>query len=237
MKKGTVLIIAGLLIIISAGCLTGYNLYTADAAYRDASDVLDQLQDIIPDVQQTVPSNDKNNGDDTTDTADDEAVSDSGSADVQVTPVLPQTPSYILNPDIEMPVKVINDQEYIGVLEIPDISLKLPVISKMSYPKLKKAPCRYSGSAYKDDLVIGAHCYEHFFAKLKTLGTGAQVKFTDVDGNLFVYEVTAKETISKHSPDELKSGDWELSLFTCPILANTDTRIVLRCMRIYPDQF
>ena len=240
MKKGTVLIIAGILIILSAVCLTGYNLYTADAAYKDASDVLDQLQDLIPDVQ-TVPSEDKNDGTDTSNMHEGETDSDGvsvedGSSDVQIKPIVPQTPSYVLNPDIEMPVRTLNDQEYIGVLEIPDISLRLPVISKMSYPKLKKAPCRYSGSVYKDNLVIGAHCYEHFFAKLKTLTMGAQVKFIDVDGNLFMYEVIAKETISKKSPYDLKTGDWELTLFTCPILANTDTRIAMRCERIYPDK-
>ena len=240
MKKGTVLIITGLLVIISAGCLAGYNIYTADTAYKEATDVLDQLQELIPNVERPEVSDSTDNSADTSDMPNDENISndapDSGNADVQIKPISPQTPSYVLNPDVEMPVKVINDQEYIGVLEISDISLKLPVISKMSYPKLKKAPCRYSGSVYKDNLVIGAHCYEHFFAKLKTLSMGAQVKFIDVDGNLFVYEVIAKETISKKSPYDLKTGDWELTLFTCPILANTDTRIAMRCERVYPEK-
>ena len=58
-----------------------------------------------------------------------------------------------------------------------------------SYPKLKIAPCRYSGSAYTGNLVIAAHNYRTHFGLLESLAPGAQVKFTDVEGNVFSYEI------------------------------------------------
>ena len=69
-----------------------------------------------------------------------------------------EIPDYVLNPEMEMP-QVLLEQENlacIGVLEIPAIDLQLPVLSEWSYPLLKEAPCRYSGSVYMDNLVIAA---------------------------------------------------------------------------------
>lgn len=90
------------------------------------------------------------------------------------------------NPEMEMPeVKLdsLEDGACIGILEIPSLDLKLPVISKWSYPLLKKAPCRYSGSVYENNLVIAAHNYRSHFGRLKTLQNGSEVIFTDASGN------------------------------------------------------
>ena len=59
-----------------------------------------------------------------------------------------ETPEYLRNPEMEMPVEEIEGNGYIGLLEIPALGLSLPVMSEWSYPNLKLAPCRYSGSAY-----------------------------------------------------------------------------------------
>lgn len=99
-------------------------------------------------------------------------------------------PDYLLNPDMEMPeftLSSLGDISCIGILEIPSLDLQLPVISEWSYPALRLAPCRYTGSAYKGDLVIAAHNYQSHFGRLKTLSTGSEVIFTDAVGNRFVY--------------------------------------------------
>ena len=41
----------------------------------------------------------------------------------------------------------VDGNSYMGVLEIPDLDLTLPVMADWSYPKLRVAPCRYMGSA------------------------------------------------------------------------------------------
>ena len=90
-------------------------------------------------------------------------------------------PDYILNPDMDMPeytLKSLGDVACIGILEIPALDLELPVISSWSYSSLRLAPCRYSGSAYKGDLVIAAHNYQSHFGGLRTLPEGSEVFFT-----------------------------------------------------------
>ena len=69
-------------------------------------------------------------------------------------------PDYVRYPGMEMPVTEVDGTSYIGVLTIPALDLALPVQSEWSYPALRRTPCRYSGSAYRDDLILLAHNYE-----------------------------------------------------------------------------
>ncbi len=139
-------------------------------------------------------------------------------------------PDYILNPEMEMPEKEIDGQQYIGVLRIPALSLELPVISEWSDPNLKIAPCRYAGSAYLDNMVVAAHNYYSHFGYLKNLSQGDEVIFTDMTGNVFRYEVIEIEILSPFAVDEMTSGDWDLTLFTCTV--GGATRVTVRCERI-----
>ena len=136
-------------------------------------------------------------------------------------------PDYILNPEMDMPEEDVDGQKYIGVLRIPDLSLELPVISNWSYPNLKNAPCRYAGSAYMNNMVIAAHNYYSHFGHLKDLSPGDEVTFTDVDGNVFQYEVSALEILSPFAVEEMTSGDWDLTLFTCTV--GGQSRVTIRC--------
>lgn len=239
MKKGTVLIIAGIVLLASAAGLTFYNMYTADAAYKDAVSALDKLVEMMPNNENIIFPNEDATQSEAEKPSDDTPASD-GEAQAPDAPEthepIKEPEQYVPNVNMEMPTVEIDGFDYLGVIEIPDISLRLPVISKMSHSRLKKAPCRYSGTAYADDFIIGAHCYDRFFARLGDVPIGGQIKFIDVNGNLFVYTVFDKETIPESDAKGLKSGDWELSLFTCPSLVNIHNRIVLRCERIYPSK-
>lgn len=139
-------------------------------------------------------------------------------------------PEYVLNPEMEMPVKESGDQEYIGTLDIPDLELSLPVISEWNYPRLKIAPCRYKGSAYQDNLIISAHNYPQHFGNLKDLETGAEIRFTDVEGNCFSYQVAEIEELQVTDVKKMESGEWDLTLFTCT--TGGKARVTVRCDRI-----
>lgn len=141
-----------------------------------------------------------------------------------------EIPDYILNPDMDMPVRKSNGQEYIGVLEIPALTLTLPVISEWNYDRLRKAPCRYAGSAYTDNLVIAAHNYKTHFGDLKRLNPGDAVIFTDAVGNRFEYEVALTETLMPRDVQEMKSAEFALSLFTCTV--GGSYRVTVRCDRV-----
>lgn len=153
-------------------------------------------------------------------------------AAAQLAERLPQTtqtdvPDYLLTPEMEMPVETIDGVDYVGVLRIPALALELPVINQWSYPLLKIAPCRYSGSAYQNNLVLCAHNYASHFGNLKNLHIGAAVTFTDMDGNLFTYQVAELETLPPQATEEMENGDWDLTLFTCTV--GGQSRVTVRC--------
>lgn len=139
-------------------------------------------------------------------------------------------PAYKLNPEMAMPEKEIDGWKYIGVLTIPSQGIELPVISEWSYPALKVAPCRYMGSAYKDDFIIAGHNYRVHLGRIKNLQPGDMVYFTDMDGNEFQYEVVVCETLMPRDIEGMKSGEWDLTLFTCTL--GGQYRVTVRCEKV-----
>lgn len=139
-------------------------------------------------------------------------------------------PDYIVVPEMEMPKETVGKFAYIGLLDIPALQIMLPVIDEWSYPALKAAPCRYAGSAYQDDFVIAAHNYKGHFGKIKSVQAGEQIFFTDLDGNLFSYEVISMEVLKDTAIEEMNSGVYDLTLFTCTY--DGQSRVTIRCERI-----
>ena len=196
----------GLLLIAAALLLTVYNLWDEHRAGTAVTQVMEQLQKQTPDsmLVQT-PS------------------SAAGPGESEI-------PDYILNPDMEMPTMDIDGNRYIGTLDIPALNLSLPVMSEWSYPKLKIAPCRYVGTAYQGNFVIAAHNYRTHFGSLGNLSAGDRVTFTDVDGNIFSYDVVEVQILNPAAIEEMVSDDWDLSLFTCTL--GGKTRLTVRCDKI-----
>lgn len=136
-------------------------------------------------------------------------------------------PDYVLNPDMPMPTQEVNGLTCIGMLDLPALGLSLPVLSEWSYDALKLAPCRYSGSAYRNDMVIAAHNYRAHFGRLSRAAVGDKVCFTDADGNLFRYEIAGLETLSPTAVSEMTASGWDLTLFTCTL--GGQARLAVRC--------
>lgn len=210
-RKGSLLICLGLLLLAAALLLTGYNLREESAARQSVGEAAERLEEILAEETEE---------EETMDPEELLRLEENGEIEI---------PDYILNPKMEMPAEEIDGQAYIGVLKIPALELELPVLRDISYPKLKIAPCRYLGSAYTDDLIIAAHNYPSHFGNLKQLLTGDQLLFTDTDGNQFVYEVEELELLGPGDIEEMESGDWDLTLFTCTI--GGQSRVTVRCKR------
>ncbi len=134
--------------------------------------------------------------------------------------------------DREMPTITIDGYDYIGYLSIPSIDLTLPVMDTWDYDRLQIAPCRFSGSLYKNNLVIAGHNYNHHFGPLRTLSPGIEIQFTDVEGHLYRYEISDLITLNPIQVEDLTedSAEWDLSLFTCTL--DGRTRHTVRCTRI-----
>lgn len=200
---GKIFTITGLLLFAAALALSVYNLWDGYRAEQSREKLLEEYRDKSQNISDEGEQAEESDG---------------------------QIPDYQLNPEMEMPEITLEDLDgaaCIGVLEIPEIDLKLPVLSEWSYPLLKKAPCRYSGSAYLDNLVIAAHNYRTHFGKLKELETGDEVIFTDAAGNRFEYKVAVVEALTPQSVEDMTSGEWALSLFTCTL--DGKNRVTVRC--------
>ena len=178
----------GLLLIISAIFLTGYNFWDENRASERAEQTLQLLQEIQK-----------------------------------------ESSDYAYRDDIEMPSAWIDDRQYVGIILIPALSLALPVAGQCSAANLKCAPCRYAGSAYSDDMIIAGHNYRSHFGNLKYLTSGDRILFADMAGNTFSYKVAEIDVLDGADTDEMKSGNWDLTLFTCTI--GGASRVTVRCMR------
>ena len=131
--------------------------------------------------------------------------------------------------DPEMTVVEIDGYGYVGYLTIPALGLELPVMAEWDYARLRLAPCRYSGSTKTGDLVIAAHNYARHFGSLQTLLAGDEVRFTDMDGVVTVYEVAAVEILQPTAVEEMTAGEYDLTLFTCTY--GGQSRVTVRCDR------
>ena len=210
MKKGTILIAAGVICISAALIITGVNIGTDLAAGRAARDALEAVG---PYVEEPVPKN----GRLTIDTPEDME----GHADDIM------YPDYVVNPEIALPVKVIDDEEYVGILELPTMEKSLPVINEWSYARLRKSPCRFSGTPYLKNMVICAHNYSRHFGDMGDLRYGDPVVFTDMAGNVFTYEVTEIEKLDPTAFEKMTAGEYPLTLFTCTV--GGASRVTVRC--------
>lgn len=197
LKKGSIFIFIGLLLLVAALLLTCFNLYDQFRGERSVDNIMDKM--ILKNGEHSLQEG--------------------------------EVPDYILNPDMEMPVETIDGRDFIGTLEIPSLNLNLPIISQWSYGNLRVAPCRYDGSAYKNDMILAAHNYPSHFGNLKYLKEGEHVIFTDADGNKFTYTAVVRETLMPTAVDEMLSkeeDDWDLTLFTCTVGGHS--RVVVRCV-------
>ncbi len=200
------------IMMAAALLLVAYNIYDEKRAGEVAEGALSELEKKqleAPDVQ--LPTNSL--GEYNLDLVDDET----------------EIPDYILNPDMDMPLATIEGQDYIGTISLPKLYKKLPVISSWDYDKMKLAPCVYSGTTYKDNLILIAHNYDTHFGDLDNLVLDDGLSITDMDGNEFKYVVVEKEILEPNAIEQLASGDWDLTLITCTI--SGQTRLAVRCER------
>ena len=199
--KGKILTGVGLLLIAAALLLTVYNIRESDRAGAESEEMVVRLESLTADLPDRLETEKKE-----------------------------LVPEYKKNPEMEMPTVEVNGQECVGMIEIPALGLKLPVISEWSDAKLKKAPCRYSGSAYLKNMIIAGHNYRTHFSGIKRLNPGDSVVFTDADGNIFSYEVAEIETVGGYDIEKMEAGDWDLTLFTCTNKGKA--RAAVRCREI-----
>lgn len=210
----TLLIVFGIFFLMAALLLTGYNFWSDRNAQQASAVAVKELSALIPTPTIGIPM----------DTLEDHA---------EVSPEIEEVlPYYVINPSIEMLEQTIGGTAYVGILEIPTLELELPIASQWNNRTAQKAPCRYTGTPYLNNMVIAGHNYQTHFGKLSTLPTGTQLFFTDMEGNRFSYQIIEFETVQPTAIEEMCTGDWDLTLFTCTIGGRA--RIAVRCEKTEP---
>ncbi len=253
-KLGYIIISVGLVFVLSALLLTGYNIYDQ---YRAGSESLTILEQLNIDSDNTKPSYDNNSPSSSSQanegssegvansSQDGETIvnginssnnfatigSSSGSQNRQSRQTSETyIPDYVLDPSMDMPVQTVGSIDCVGVLYIPSLGIELPIINELDYEYLRIAPCRYSGSAYTDDFVIAAHNYSTHFGQIHNLSIGHRIVFTDLSGNEFQYKVCDIQELEETAVEEMTTGDWDLTLFTCTLSGMA--RVTVRCEKI-----
>lgn len=206
MKKGRICIILGLLCLAASFVLAGTNICQGRLAYERA---MKRVTPLLKWIEENRCSDleKKTNGHN----------------------AYQDVPLWERYPDMDMPVAVIDGEAYIGILEIPSMDLKLPILKYLTNANLQNAPCRYEGSAYLDNMIIAAHNYRNHFGQISGLAMGSEVRFTDMAGNVFSYQVSEQEIIGGYDIPSMKNGDWDLTLFTCTY--SGQSRVTIRCVR------
>lgn len=185
-KSGTILIVLGTVLILSALSLSLRNQTEDQMAGSQSAEVLDELQDYISAA--TLPS--------------------ATEIPTETTFPAPTRPS-------ELEIITMDGYEYIGYLAIPALELELPVMAQWDYNRLRIAPCRESGSTATNDLVIAAHNYDSHFGRLRQLQPGDLVTFTEVDGFLNSYRVETCQILQPDQVEEVLLSGYDLVLYTC----------------------
>lgn len=213
-KSGLALMIMGAVLVFSAVALMLYNQWDESRAATAATEMAQTLLREIEERRETEEAQPN---------------------------VWPDAATAIAPPDIEMASIVSNaawqpmdsisvsDDKYIGVLTVPALDLDLPVMDEWSYPKLKKAPCRYWGSLSGNNLIIAAHNYRRHFGNISSLGTGDEVLFTDINGHVYKFTVAEIQTLGAADVSAMARSEYDLTLFTCTY--GGQARVTVRCIR------
>ena len=215
--SGNFLLTLGMLLLLAAAILTSLNFIEDGQAGEAAGNALEQLLLAERDARDAARRA-------SSEVSEESPAAPSGG--------LTLDPVYLTDntsiPEGEMPVIDIDGVGYIGVLQIPSLDLTLPIIADWNYSALQIAPCRYAGSAYDGGFVIAGHNFSSHFGHLEQLEPGDEVRFVDLSGNTFTYAVSETEVLDATAIDQMITGGWDLTLFTCTL--SGQTRFTVRCM-------
>lgn len=129
-------------------------------------------------------------------------------------------------------IKISENINIIGLLEIPKINLSYPILDTSSKELLKISVCRFSGPLPNrlGNLCIAGHNYKNnsMFSKLNFLEKGDSIFITDINNTKLEYIIYNKEKVKENNIDCIKNNNpIEVTLITCNDTNNRE-RIVLK---------
>lgn len=140
-------------------------------------------------------------------------------------------PLYLENPNLAMPIKEVDGEDYIGRLTVPVLGLDLPLLAEAYGDILKLSACRYTGSLYQDNLILCGNPYNCFFGRLKNLRPGDVLSVSDLDGHVFTFQVSDIVIATQDVAESITEEGWALTLFTSE-KRNSQRIVIIHCDRI-----
>ena len=230
-----ILIITGTVLIIAACALMIYNKVDDNMAGRRAQQLLDQMMEqmfeeeyVNTDTSQQLTSSESPPGQMNLASGDEDGEivytnNESSAADEGE------------EADGDTAVKKHQPLNYstLGVLQIPAVSLTLPVIDGWTDARGNVAPCSIAGAADPKPrrLIIAGHNLKSHFKSLIDLSVGDEVLFTAKDGTTYRYSVVEVGQCHRDNPEEVsRGGGWDITLVTCKTIRTM--RTLIRCAEI-----
>lgn len=115
-----------------------------------------------------------------------------------------------LDKDHLMTVEV-QQKDFVGILEIPELKLRLPVNAELNAKNIRISPCLKKGSPESGDMMIAGSNYKTVFRNLRSLKEGDRISFQDVTGNTYEYEV---QLVLSDADAAGRSADLELLVYS-----------------------
>ena len=207
-----ILIFCGSALLTAALSLCIYNIMQDRTADKRSREILSELRQLIPETSAEVNTESTENPADDIYTAyQQEEQSD--------------TPPH--------ETIVLGEKKYCGVISLPTLGIELPVCDSCTYDDLNTSPCRFSGSAADNDLILAAHNFSSHFGNLDKLNTGDEIFFTDISGTVLSYRVDEIRSFDGSDSEGMiygKGTDWDITLFTCNL--SGQARIAVRGCKI-----
>lgn len=129
---------------------------------------------------------------------------------------------------MQMPVLELDGAELIGVVEIPEWNVVLPVGSTWDTRTIYSFPQRFSGTVYDSSLIVGGMDQAGQFDCLKKMDVGNTVIVTDMTGAQFSYTVERIERKKSAEAEVLEDAQSNLTLFVRDEYSME--YIIVRCM-------
>lgn len=112
--------------------------------------------------------------------------------------------------------------EVVGIIEIPKINIKYPILNKTNDDAMQYSITKFSGGEVNSvgNFVVAGHNYldGSMFGKVKQLEIGDEIKLTDLYNNTVTYEIFDIYSVDPNDTSILESVDKnsrEVTLITC----------------------
>lgn len=130
-----------------------------------------------------------------------------------------------------------NEYSVVGVVNIPKINSKYPIIAETTDKLLKVSVCKFWGPNPNEvgNFCIVGHNYKNskFFSKVPTLVVGDIVEITDLAGKTLkyrAYDIYTVDPSDTRCTSQLTQGKKEVTLITCT--NDAKQRVIVKCTEV-----